>query len=349
MLRRNQPRPEHAGASQTRAATHSSIGSTRRATSITCDSPTPRATTLRLDGGLGAIRFNGRGDNFSLNGLGLTAENLTAFLVVAPFRNEGGFRGIVSMHAKGEDDFRSGINVDLGPYGSAKFDVVNVRRRTVGAQNLRCMTIPSQFRRLCVATSPGTQNVALYVDGRAEGTRTRSSLPMRMDEVIVGGRHYGGSEAPRGFFAGEIAEVLIYDRMLDEPERAAIDQYLAAKYSAAGPIPPLSEPPAPGTIIQVQSPPIVQMLIPGFAVRELPVKLSNINNVLYREDGILVALGYDGNIHLLTDSDGDGIEDKDKLFWENKGQLIAQLECRSRPRDMSAAEACSSPPKESAR
>ena len=148
---------------------------------------------------------------------------------------------------------------------------------------------------------------------------------MHMDEVIIGGRHYGGSEAPRGFFAGEIAEVLIYDRTLDEPERAAIDQYLAAKYSAAGPIPPLNEPPAPGTIIQVQSPPVVQMLIPGFAVRELPVKLSNINNVLYRDDGILVALGYDGNIHLLTDSDGDGIEDKDKLFWENKGQLIAPI------------------------
>ena len=159
MLRRNQPRPAHTGASQSKSGDaleywFDASGHDHHVR----QSDAKARPTLRLDGGLGAIRFNGRGANFSLNGLGLTAENLTAFLVVAPFRNEGGFRGMVSMHAKGEDDFRSGINVDLGPYGSAKFDVVNVEGAgTAGAQNLRVHDNPfAQFRRLCVATSPGS-------------------------------------------------------------------------------------------------------------------------------------------------------------------------------------------------
>src|SRR5690606_10189236 len=53
-------------------------------------------------------------------------------------------------------------------------------------------------------------------------------------------------------------------------------------------------------------PPIVQMLVPGFEVQELPVDLTNINNLRYRGDGKLYALGYDGNIWLLSDSTGDG-------------------------------------------
>src|SRR5262249_10923590 len=64
---------------------------------------------------------------------------------------------------------------------------------------------------------------------------------------------------------------------------------------------------------------------PGFAVKELPVKLTNVNNVRYRPDGTLVALGYNGNIWLLRDTDGDGVEDQATLFWENKGQLQAPI------------------------
>src|SRR5688500_14032092 len=61
----------------------------------------------------------------------------------------------------------------------------------------------------------------------------------------------------------------------------------------------------------------VHMLVPGFTVRELPVKLTNINNVEYMPDGKLLALGYDGRLHLLWDSDGDGLEDKSSVWWQN--------------------------------
>ncbi|HSH94915.1 MAG TPA: c-type cytochrome [Roseimicrobium sp.] len=58
----------------------------------------------------------------------------------------------------------------------------------------------------------------------------------------------------------------------------------------------------------------VRMLVPGFTVRELPVKLTSINNVEYAPDGRLFAGGYDGRFHQLRDTDGDGLEDKVDTF-----------------------------------
>ena len=40
----------------------------------------------------------------------------------------------------------------------------------------------------------------------------------------------------------------------------------------------------------------MQVFVPGFAAKELPLTLPNINNIRYRPDGKLVALGYDGDV-----------------------------------------------------
>src|SRR6266576_6577830 len=60
----------------------------------------------------------------------------------------------------------------------------------------------------------------------------------------------------------------------------------------------------------------VQMLVPGFTVQELPVRLPNINNLRSAPDGRLFALGYNGKVYLLRDSDGDGLEDRAEIFWD---------------------------------
>jgi putative heme-binding domain-containing protein len=65
-----------------------------------------------------------------------------------------------------------------------------------------------------------------------------------------------------------------------------------------------------------ESEPVVHLLVPGFTVQELPVKLGNINNLRFAPDGRLTALGYDGRVHLLRDTDSDGLEDRDELFWD---------------------------------
>ncbi|HVE43367.1 MAG TPA: heme-binding protein [Planctomycetota bacterium] len=72
-------------------------------------------------------------------------------------------------------------------------------------------------------------------------------------------------------------------------------------------------------------PPAVTMLVPGFLVRELPVRLTNINNVRYGPDGRLYCCGYDGRVHILVDTDGDGLEDKVLPFWDKKGELLTPI------------------------
>ena len=68
----------------------------------------------------------------------------------------------------------------------------------------------------------------------------------------------------------------------------------------------------------VSAPPVVQLLVPGFRVQELPVQLRNLNNLVYAPDGRLFALGYDGNVYQLKDTDGDGLEDTATLFYNNE-------------------------------
>src|SRR5262249_25719062 len=105
-----------------------------------------------------------------------------------------------------------------------------------------------------------------------------------------------------------------------------VRDYLAAKYAALKDALPPDAAGRGNLLVPVANPPPVQVLVPGFTVRELPVNLTNINNIKYRADGTLVALGYNGNVWLLRDTAGDGLEDKAELFWENTaGTLRAPI------------------------
>lgn len=67
----------------------------------------------------------------------------------------------------------------------------------------------------------------------------------------------------------------------------------------------------------------VQMLVPGFTVRALPLELPNLNAVRYRADGKLVALSFSGKVYLLSDTDDDGLEDKAEIFYEPPRQHLS--------------------------
>lgn len=254
-------------------------------------------------------------------------DEITVFLVAAPFHNEGDFTGLLAMHAADAADFITGLNIDLGPTATSDFAAVNVEGAGFGGQkNLRTGRGPfSKFHRLCVTSKNGPGGVALFVDGQPEGRRDRADSTLAADRVIIGGRYTKLTPDVERWFAGDLAEVIVYDRVLDDARRQTVDAYLAAKYDGVAPPPPPLAAQGERRLTPVESPPLAQMHVPGFTVRQLPVTLPNINNVLYREDGCLVALAYDGNVYLLRDTDGDGLEDDARLFWKNEGQLRAPI------------------------
>ena len=101
----------------------------------------------------------------------------------------------------------------------------------------------------------------------------------------------------------------------------------------------------PATLVKAEDPPAIQMLVPGFDVLEIPIKLTNINNVRFRPDGKLFTLGYNGDVHLLSDADGDGLEDHAKLFWKNEGSLRGPIGMLVTPEDYPLGDGIFTPSK----
>lgn len=289
----------------------------------------PRAAarpTFRPTGGsLAAVRFDGADDFLAGTGIAKESRETTVFIVAAPFGNKGGFRALLAANKKDANDFVTGVTVDFGPGASGRWQSLNVEGSGFGGA-VSLWKDPVAFaapHRLCVTCREGDDGVRLFVDGVATGTRKRTASMLAWDQVTLGARFYalGVPPSTQGFFDGDLMEVLVYDRALNDDARKAVENYLAQKYAQyAVPDPPERvKEPTPRDV------PPVQVFVPGFSVRELPVDLPNVNNVLYRADGKLVALAYDGNVYLLSDTDGDGLENRAELFWNNKGSITSPI------------------------
>ncbi len=290
--------------------------------------PKADARPVRLPaGGVAVVRFDGLDDHLRAVKQAAELDAFTVVVVGIPRANPGPFRGVLAFNAANGKDYETGLNIDFGATGTARFNVLNAEGRGFGgARNLR--TADGPFGELVtLELASAGKTVTLAVNGKAEGERPRTAGRVSLDEITVGGRFYNnapGAQHADGFARYDVAEVLVYNRTLTGDEVKAVRGYLGTKYAALKDTPP---PDAGGgrVLVPVKDPPPVQVFVPGFHARELPLSLTNINNVKYRPDGTLVALGYDGNIWTLTDTDGDGLEDKATRFYENKGELSSPI------------------------
>ncbi len=281
------------------------------------------------------VRFDGQDDHLRSTPPARnkkTTDALTLFVVAAPHDNLGDFRGLLAINAIGRRDYESGINIDLGPGPTRQLDFINLEGAGFGgAKNSLQNGFPfGTLHILECVIDPSKAAVQFAIDGAFQASRPREQVPISLDEWTLGGRFYTngpGEQQVRGHFHGDIAEVVVWDRALNEIERKEVFAYLQAKHAELATALPgtlqLEEQGVP--LVRVEDPPMIQMLMPGFTVRELPVELTNVNNVRYRHDGQLVTLGYNGDIHLLVDSDGDGLEDQANVFWKNSGSIRGPL------------------------
>ncbi|MBI2926291.1 MAG: ThuA domain-containing protein [Verrucomicrobia bacterium] len=255
---------------------------------------------------LSVVRFDGVNDRLARQGTGLTISNHTVVLVAAPASNAGGFRALLSANAPGKNDYVTGLNLDLGAGGGSTFDTLNAEGAGAGGMR-NLVTEPAGFGTFHVLTIvSAADKIALSVDGRPQLQRERRAGLASFEEFRLGARHYSNTADPTfdsGFFHGDLAEVLVFSRALSTGERESLEKHLQTKHAA---------------LLALKGPPpepVIRMLVPGFEVMELPIKLPNINYLTYAADGRLFALGYDGRVHLLRDADGDGLEEKIEPFW----------------------------------
>jgi putative heme-binding domain-containing protein len=303
-----------------------------------------RRPVLISDGQVSYLKFDGKDDFLAVNAVEKSAPEITVFVLAAPKSNNGSFVALFGAAKLGANDYTSGLNLDFGPAQTKELSVLNVEG--AGMTGFRDLLVPgflnaaerpfADFHVFTVRCKAGKAGTEVFLDGFKGGERDREESQIGLDQLVIGARFYSNdpNQPPyaQGCFEGGIAEVLIYDRGLSEEERRNVEQDLLAKAVALNAL--LHG--AKGHALEpVENPPAVQMLVPGFTVAEIPLKLVNLNNVRYRHDGKLVALGYDGRIYLLTDADGDGLEDKADLFWDQtsmRGPIGMALTSKGDPR-----------------
>jgi len=266
------------------------------------------------------VRFDGDDDRLRYTAGKEELNDFTLFLVLAPRTNFGGFRGFFALNAPNGRDYETGLNVDMGPNATPRFTDLNVEGKGFGGwRNL--MKTGGDFGKLYQLEVRGdAKNVRAIVDGVAVGERPRTAAAISLAEITIGARFYTngpGEQEVRGATRCDIAEVLLFGRALTDDEAKKVRAYLDAKHAALKQNLPPDGPVGGERLVPVSDPPAVQVLLPGFTVKQLPVELTNVNNIRYRPDGTLVALGYNGDIWHLKDTDGDGLEDKVELFYSN--------------------------------
>ncbi|MBA4149228.1 MAG: ThuA domain-containing protein [Verrucomicrobia bacterium] len=279
--------------------------------------PGMRPKLVQTPGGF-AIRFDGVDDFLSGVHRATNFTYGTIFFRTQPKSNPGNFPGLLSVNRAGENDYRSGFNLDLGPKQTERFSSLNFEGSGFGSVH-NFLSKPASFEAphtITISIEDAANGIQVWMDGVYQGKRARKENAMTMEEVTLGARLFSNTGEPphvQGFFDGDISEVLVYSSVFSPEERAQVESYLAKKYAVRE-----SGGRQLTALTTISNLPPVQMFVPGFTVRELPVKLNNINCVKYREDGKLVALGYDGNIWLLSDTNGDGLEDTVQPFWTKR-------------------------------
>jgi hypothetical protein len=125
--------------------------------------------------------------------------------------------------------------LDLGNSGSGTGYVITPERavRTGSGDRRWQASASTSASSVTIVRQDGaaTSRLATWVDGRRLSvSSTRSARIATAGSTTIGAAPGAAGVAP---FAGDVSEVLVYQQSLSTPARAALEQYLGAKYGIA--------------------------------------------------------------------------------------------------------------------
>ncbi len=263
--------------------------------------------------------FDGRSQSFTVDTRGLPAEALTLVVYARVAAKPTAARTVVALEGSGRDA-ADALRLEVIPDETAR-DGFRLRWRGAGvvAESRRPGRILDVGPAFAATATLDVREASLSVHDEREILRREPTATATFDRLLIGAPP-DRDGAAAGFFHGDVFELLVFDRALNADEVKRLGWYFDAKYASLVAIASAEPTPAaPGSVPleAVSNPPVIQPLVPGFVARRLPVALTNINFLRYRPDGRLYAGAYNGKVHVLRDTDGDGLEDRAEVYFES--------------------------------
>jgi hypothetical protein len=169
------------------------------------------------------VQFDGSDDRMdNVDGL-ISGNQFTLFTVMSVV--SGNYPWEIGSGSPGARVF-----YERGPHGGASPDALDIGHDygTDVRAGYPGISAPG-FRVLSIVGDQMLSGTRVYVDGAA-ATTTLAGSDQNWTIGAGGNRLGGGASFPNAFTAVDVAEVLVYDRVLSQQEREDVEQYLGHKY-----------------------------------------------------------------------------------------------------------------------
>ena len=182
--------------------------------------------------GKNVLVFDG-GDVLTYAGAtGVNSATVTVFAVVAETTMINSCGILVAYHP-GQNDYAGAQTFSFETGGTAYRPLVT--RNGASAQIPRTVAVPFS---VYTAGLEGDGQIRIWEGGVAGTTVVSAGAFGTIDGGwIIGGRYFSGAIQAGNRLNGQIAEVIVYDRVLTAPERSQVESYLTTKWIAPPPIP----------------------------------------------------------------------------------------------------------------
>lgn len=166
-----------------------------------------------------AVRFDGSNDDFVLDNQLFTSDDFTIFTVIKGGSQNN--KGIITQWASGSSG-RMGLTVsDLSD------NKLNLFHVTGSAYNGYSNSVVFNSTWTITATTCSNGTISHWINSSSDGSTSTTSFAPAATSTYI------GSYGPVGgaWFSGDIAELIVYNKVLTSDERENVENYLNNKYS----------------------------------------------------------------------------------------------------------------------